>query len=204
MLQKRQSSRLRPKPRVHGSFFPHCPAGQPFLCTLQRDGLNHAGVYFRSHWLKWHKSSVDPWVRTLFSIWACGAPVLECNCCHKGNFRIPVIDHRMNQWAAERLLLYEPLRREEVSPDLLNFDTTDILEWVILCCGSHPTHWRTFGRISDAVINIPSQNVSIQERPNFLRGQNCPWWGITMLEGPESEPLLIVADFVKLAGCSDS
>lgn len=24
-----------------------------------------------------------------------------------------------------------------------------------------------------------------------------------MLEGPESEPLLIVADFVKLAGCSD-
>lgn len=60
-----------------------------------------------------------------------------------------------------------------------------------------------FGRISDAVINIPSQNVSIQERPNFLRGQNCPWWGITMLEGPESEPLLIVADFVKLAGCSD-
>lgn len=57
----------------------HCPAAQPFLCTLQRDGLNHDGVYFRSHWLKWHKFSVDPWARTLFSIWGCGAPILECN-----------------------------------------------------------------------------------------------------------------------------
>lgn len=52
--------------------------GSPFS-ALSRDGLNHRWHLLRSHWLKWHKFSVDPWVRTLFSIWGCGAPILECN-----------------------------------------------------------------------------------------------------------------------------
>lgn len=54
---------------------------------------------------------------------------------------------------------------------LLNFNTTHILEWLILCCRSCPVHWRMFGRILDTVISVPSQNVSIQWMLNF------PWGG---------------------------